>query len=112
MDAVEQITPLVGAGETTSSTEIPFGETAGSPQFKRARLEEPLDDKQEKIEEDDAPRICREETLMTQNPGDPLNQPVLFGTNVSMIVKSHFINCPKEMFPCTKRQNVFSGTSG
>ena len=29
-----------------------------------------------------------------------------------MIVKSHFINCPKEMFPHTKRRNMFSGTSG
>ena len=57
------MTPLEGARETESSTEIggqsvswrrreesigqqnlaeiPFGETAGSPQFKRARLEEP-----------------------------------------------------------------------
>ena len=73
MDAVEQITLLEGAEETASSTdEIPYGETAGSSQFKRARLEEPpLDDEQEKNWEDDASPISLEETLMTKNPVGP-----------------------------------------
>ena len=66
MDAVKQMTSLEGAGETESSTEIreqpmswrgreaSTGQqtlaeiTAGSPQLKRARLEEPLDNEQEK----------------------------------------------------------------
>ena len=59
-------------------------ETAGSPQFGIARLEEPLDDEQEKSGEDDPSRIGPEETLMTKNPD----------------------------VPCTKRRNVFSGTNG
>ena len=40
MDAVEQMTRLEGAVETVSSTEIPYGETAGSPQCKGVHLEE------------------------------------------------------------------------
>ena len=46
-------------------------ETAGNPQFKRARLEEPLDDEQERTGEDDTSRISPEEPLMTKNPTAP-----------------------------------------
>ena len=112
MDTEEQLNPLEGAGETASSTEIPDRETVGSPEFKSARLEEPLDEEQEKIEEDDASRISPGETLVPKNPGNPQHQPVLFWTNVSMVAKSHFTNCLRGMCQCTKRQNVFSETSG
>ena len=122
MDTVEQLTPSEGSRETVSSieiggqsilwkgratthgqpvlAEIHDEETAGSPQFISARLEEPLDDEQLKIGKDDTSRV------------DPTHQPVLFWTNVSLIMKSHFISCPKEVFHCTKRRNVFSGTNG
>ena len=43
----------------------------GNPQFKSARLEEPLDDEREKIEEEDTSRVSPEETLMTKNAGGP-----------------------------------------
>ena len=92
MDAVEQMTPLEGAGETASSTEIggqssswrrrgasvgqqalaeiPHREAAGSPQFKRARLE-PLNDEQEKTGEDEPELIGPEDRLMTNSQGEP-----------------------------------------
>ena len=68
MEAVEQMTPLEEARETESSTEIgeqsitwrtefPHGETAGSLCSKRARLEEPLEDEEEKTGVD----RCRED---------------------------------------------------
>ena len=47
--------------------ENPDEETGGSPQFKRARLEESLDDEPEKLGEDDTSRISPEETLLTKN---------------------------------------------
>ena len=71
MDAVEQMTRLEGAGETASSTEIPYGETAGSPQFKGVHLEEPLDDEQEKTGEDEAELVGPEDILMTKSQGEP-----------------------------------------
>ena len=70
MDAAEPMAPLEGAGETASSTEvgeqsiswrgrrttillqaraeIPYGETGERAQFKRARLQKPLDNEQGK----------------------------------------------------------------
>ena len=71
MDAVEQMTLLEGAGDTVSSTEIPVGETGGSPQFRRARLEETLDDEQEKTGEDEKELIGPEDILMTKSQGEP-----------------------------------------
>ena len=84
MGVVEQLTRPEGSGETVSSTEIggqsilwkehapdhgqpalaeiPDEEAAGSP---------PLEDEQEKIEEDDTSRIGPEETLRTKNPAGP-----------------------------------------
>ena len=38
-----------------------------------------------------------------------INSQCHFG-HVRMTAKHHFINCPREMFPCTKKQNVFNGT--
>ena len=90
--AVEQMTPLEGEGETASSTEIggssswrghgasighqalaeiPYGETAGSPQFKRSRLEETLEDEQEKTGEDETELVGPEDILMTKSQGEP-----------------------------------------
>ena len=66
-----------------------------NPQFKRARLEALLEDEQEKTGKDETEQIG-----------------VLFWTNVSMIAKYHSINSRKQMCPCTKKRNVFSGTSG
>ena len=88
-----QLTPPEELGETVSSkeiggqstlwkergtndgrpvpVEIRDEETAGSPQFKRARLEESLDNEPEKMGEDDTSRISPAETLMTKNPGGP-----------------------------------------
>ena len=51
--------------------EIPHGETAGSPQTKRARLEEPLEDEQEKTGEDETEMIGPEDILMTKGQGEP-----------------------------------------
>ena len=84
MGTADQLTPPEESGETVSSKEIggqstlwkergtnngqpvtieiPDEETAESPQFKRARLEESL--------EDDTSRVSVEETLMTKNPGE------------------------------------------
>ena len=87
--------------------------TAGSPQFKRARLEETLEDEQEKTGEDEIEQIGPENKLMTKSQGNPNHQQqVLFWTNVSMIAEYHFINYPRQMCPCTKKRNVFNGTSG
>ena len=92
-DTVDQLTPLEESGETVSSTdiggqsilwkergmnhgppalaEIPDEETAGSPQFKRARMEKPLEDEQERTGEDETEQIGPENILMTKNPGKP-----------------------------------------
>ena len=93
VEAVEPMTPLEEARETGASTEvgeqsvswrrhgenlgqenrteIPSEETGGSPQFKRARLEEPLEDEQEKTGEDETEQLGPENMLMTKNPGKP-----------------------------------------
>ena len=80
MNAVEQITSFEVAGETASSTEIPYGETAGSPQFKRTRLEEPqpLDDEQEKTGDTDQSRgnTDDEESRETQFFNSKIHPPV------------------------------------
>ena len=92
MEQVEHMTPLEGARDTASSTEIggqsiswrrrgesigqqalaeiPYGETAGSPQFKRARLEEPLENEHEKTGEDETERIGHEDIPMTKGQGE------------------------------------------
>ena len=91
MGTGDQLTPPEESGETVPSkeiggqstlwkerrtndgqpapVEIPDEETAGSPQFKRACLEESLDNELEKMREDDTSRIGLEEILMTKNPG-------------------------------------------
>ena len=94
MDAVEQNDPLwneqekqrhqpkIGGqsmpwrrrGESTEQqalAEPPHGETAGSPQFKRARLEEFLETEQEKTGEDETELIGPEGMLMTKSEGEP-----------------------------------------
>ena len=60
-----------------NQADAPDGETVGSPEVQKARLEEPLEDEQEKIGEDDASRISSEESMMTKNPGNPPHLPVL-----------------------------------
>ena len=120
MDTVEQLTPPEGSGGTVSSTEIggqpilwkgrgtnngqpapaeiPDEETAGSLQLTRARLEGPLDDDQQKIGgKRHITDLSRGNTDDEESRRDPTHQPVQFWTNVSMIVKSHFTNCPKEI---------------
>ena len=71
MDKVEQLNPLEGAGETASSTEIPERETVGSPELKRARLEETLEDEQEKTGRDETEQIGPENILMTMSQRKP-----------------------------------------
>ena len=43
----------------------------GSPQFKRARLEEPLENEQEKTGEDETERIGPGDMPMTKSQGEP-----------------------------------------
>ena len=66
MDAVEQMNLLEGEGETASS-----------PQFRRARLEELLDDEQEKTGEDEPELIGPEDVLMTKSRGSPSSSTIL-----------------------------------
>ena len=73
---------------------------------KGARLEEPLDDEQEKN------WAGRNRTDRSRGHTHDDQQQDQFWTNASMIAKYHFIKYPKEMFPCTKKRNVFNGTSG
>ena len=136
MEAVEPMTPLAEARETEASTEvgeqsilwrrhkenlgqqnrteIPCEETGGSPQFKRARLEEFFEDEQEKTREDETEQIGLENILRTKSEGRPNSSTAssFLGKNVSVIAKYHFINCPTTMFPYTKKRNVFNGVSG
>ena len=86
---VERMTPLEEARETESSTEVGeqsiscrrhdenLGDSRIGPKFltkkllevlslKRARLEEPLEDEQEKIGEDETEQIGPENTFMTK----------------------------------------------
>ena len=76
--------------EHLESDEIPREENAGNPQFKRARLEAPLEDEQEKTGKDVTERIGPENILMTKSQGTP---------NSSTHVR-------KKMCPCTKKRNV------
>ena len=88
MDAVEQMPPLEGAAETASSTEvggqssswrghgaslgqqalseIPYGETAGSPQFKKGSSGGPLEDEHERTGEDETELIGPENILIDE----------------------------------------------
>ena len=89
MGVVGQMTPSEGAGATASTTEIggqstlwkehapdhghpalaeiPDEETAGSPQFKRARLAESFEDEQEKAGENETEQIGPENILKTKS---------------------------------------------
>ena len=71
MYTVEQLNPLEGAGETASSTEIPHRETVGSPELKRARLEDTLEDEQERTGRDETEQIGPENILMTKSRRKP-----------------------------------------
>ena len=101
MDAV-RMNPLEGVGETASS-----------PQFKRACLEEPLDSDQEKTGEDETKLIGLEDVLPMKSRGSSS-----LSTVCSILDRRprsrdvNFINYSGEMFPWTKKWNVFNGTSG
>ena len=95
-----KLLPLGGARETASSKEIGgqstfvedvervldsrlwpnffyYGETAENPQFKRARLEEPLDDEQEKTAEDETELISLEEAVVMKSRGSSTGSSIL-----------------------------------
>ena len=78
-------------------------ETAGSLQFKRARLEESLKDEREKTVEDEIEQIGPENVLMTKSlKKEPFHQQqTLFQTNINMIATYHFVIYSRQMCPCT-----------
>ena len=93
-------------------TKIPTEETGGSPQFKRPRLEEPLEDEQGRTGEDETEPIDPENIPMTKNPEKPNSSTAssILDKRQCVIAKYHFIDYPRPMCPCTKKRNVFSGT--
>ena len=122
MEAVEPMTPLEEARETEASTEvgeqsilwrrhkenlgqqnrteIPCEETGWSPQFKRARLEEFLEDEQEKTG-DETEQIGPENILRTKSEGRPNSSTAssFLDKNVSVIAKLSSHQLPDEDVP-------------
>ena len=98
--------PLEGAGEQRH--QIPHWETAGSPQFKRARLEEQVDDEQEKTGRDETELAGPEDTLMTKSQGEPNSS-----TASSILDKRQYDRKTSfRQLLCTKKRNALNGTSG
>ena len=70
----------------------------------------PLTKNRGKLEGRDRIGRCRGHPHDGESRGAQLiNSQFHFG-HVSVTAKYHFINCPREMFPCTKKQNVSNGT--
>ena len=85
--------------------EIPYEETTSSPQFKRAPLEEPLEDEQEENWAVQSRTDRSEDILMTKTQGAPNKRQYDREISIHQLLE-------EDVPLCTKKRNVSNGTRG